>query len=141
MVGVSSWLPFRIILDGLAARSRLIDEVDGLYRRIDQYQRGEPVDFDADMSDISEAVLERNRIFNRSGWTFPERGVSDLTNIWAQNANTQPLLFWFLTYVYSTDGVIQRLREEIAPYVQLSQIMPREIINFDVAGLSKVVSC
>jgi cytochrome P450 len=137
MVGVPSWLPFRIIQDGLAVRSRLIDELDGLYRRIDQYQRGEPVDFDADMSDISEAALERNRIFNRDGWTFPERGVSDLTNIWAQNANTQPLLFWFLTYVYFTDGVIERLREEIAPYVRLSPIMPHGIINFDVAGLSK----
>jgi hypothetical protein len=136
MIGVPSWLPCGI-KDGLAARSRLIDQMSALYRRIDQYQRGEPFDPAVDMSDISEAALERNRIFNRDGWTFQERGVADLTNLWAQNANTQPLLFWFLTYVYSTDGVVERLREEIAPYVQLSKTTPCEIIGFDIAGLSK----
>jgi hypothetical protein len=81
MVGVPTWLPFQMIRNGFAARTRLIDQLEGLIRRIDQYQRGSPVDFNADMSDFSDAALGRNKIFNRDGWTFPERAVSDLANL------------------------------------------------------------
>ena len=137
MIGVPTWLPFWGIKNGLASRNLLIEQIEGLFRRIDQYQRGKPVDFNADNSDLSDAALERNKIFNRDGWTFPERAVADLANLWAQNANTQPLLLWLLTYVYSTEGVAQILREEIAPYVKLLQSTPREIVGLNITGLTK----
>ena len=79
MIGIPPWAPFQNMKEGLATRSRLVDKMEGLYRRIDQHQRGEPVDFGADMSDISNAALERNKIYNRDNWSFRHRGAGDLT--------------------------------------------------------------
>ncbi|KAL9040068.1 MAG: hypothetical protein Q9214_004630 [Letrouitia sp. 1 TL-2023] len=137
MMGIPSWAPLRVMKEGLAARSRLVNELEALYRRIDQHQRGEPVDFGADMSDVSNVALERNKVYNREHWSFQRRGEGDLAVLWGQNANTQPMLFWFLAFVYSTAGLLPRLREEIAPYVKLSQTSPLEILSMNLLGLCR----
>ena len=76
MIGIPSWTPFKIVKEGLAARSRLLDEMEVLYRRIDQAQRGEPVD--ADMSDVSSAAFERNKVYEREKWSFRQRAGGEL---------------------------------------------------------------
>lgn len=135
MMGIPPWAPLKVMKRGLAARSRLVNELEALYRRIDQHQRGEPVDFGADMSDVSHVALERNKVYDRENWTFQQRGEGDLAVLWGQNANTQPMLFWFLAFVFSTAGLLPKLREEIAPYVKLSQTSPLEILSMDLVGL------
>ncbi|KAI9669436.1 MAG: hypothetical protein M1831_000473 [Alyxoria varia] len=120
MIGIPPWAPFKIMKEGVAARSRLAAQMDALYRRIDQYQWGRPVDFDADMSDISNTALDRNKIYSREQWSSRHRGEGDLAILWGQNANTHPTLFWFLTYVYSTPDLVQKLREEISPHTRSS---------------------
>ncbi|KAF2719017.1 putative cytochrome P450 [Polychaeton citri CBS 116435] len=135
MIGIPTWAPFKMMKEGVTARSRLLKEISGLYRRIDQYQRGEPVDFGADLSDISKVALERNKAYDRQGWTFEERGGGDLAILWGQNANTQPILFWLVTYIYSTPGLLGRLREETAPYITLSRNKPLEVESTDLPGL------
>jgi hypothetical protein len=65
MVGVPKWAPFRIMQDGLKARARIIDSLEAVYRRVDQYEKGEPVDLGADMSDVGMMLRERNKIYNR----------------------------------------------------------------------------
>jgi hypothetical protein len=135
MIGLPTWLPLKIIRDGVAARARLLDSMEGLYRRIDQYQNGQPVDFDADMSDISETALERNRIYAKYDIPIRNRGEVDLSTLWGQNANTQPNVFWLLTYIFSTPGLVDDLRHEIAPYVKLSSTNPPRITSFDLAAL------
>ena len=137
MIGVPKWAPFKMIREGVAAQSRILHEIEGLYRRIDQYQKGEPVDFGADMSDISEAAMERNKVYQRDGWSFAERSAGDMTVFWGQNANTQPVLFWLLAYVYSTPGLLDRLREEIAPYVEMADKDSFEMVSMDIPGLSR----
>jgi cytochrome P450 len=107
--------------------------MEALYRRIDQNQRGEPVD--ADMSDVSSAAFERNTVYEREKWSFRQRAGGDLAVFWGQNANTQPVLFWLLAYVYSTPGFLDELREEIAPYIRLSQTEPPEITSMDLPAL------
>lgn len=121
--------------DGVAARSRLLDEMDSLYRRIDQYQRGVPVDFDADMSGISNTALERHAVYVKKGWSFRERGGGDLAILWGQNANTQVIFFWLLLFVYSTRGLLDRLREESSPYVTLSKRDNPEISSMNLPAL------
>lgn len=76
-IGVSSWVPFKIMREGLASRSRLADQMEALYQRIDQHQNGKEVDFGADMSDVSDAALERNKIYGRRGWSIRHRGEGD----------------------------------------------------------------
>ncbi|KAH7487040.1 hypothetical protein FOMA001_g4234 [Fusarium oxysporum f. sp. matthiolae] len=112
MVGVPKWAPFRIMQDGLKARARIIDSLEAVYRRVDQYEKGEPVDLGADMSD-----------------------VADLGTFWGLNANAQPVLFWFLLYVYSTPGLLKRIRDEISPYVTLSDGAKPEIKSMDFPSL------
>ncbi len=129
------WALSQIMRKGVAARRRLLEEMTALYRRIDQYQRGETVESGADMSDISKVALERDRVYNRHGWTFQERGAGDLAVLWGQNANTQRLSFWLIAYVYSTPGLLARLRTEIAPYCTLSDTMPLEIDSMNLPGL------
>ncbi|MCJ1275427.1 hypothetical protein MMC21_003230 [Puttea exsequens] len=89
------------------------------------------------MSDVSNAALERNKVYNRENWSFRQRGEGDLVILWGQNANTQPILFWFLAYVYSTAGLLDGLRSEITPYIRLSQISPSELQSMDLAALSR----
>ncbi|KAF2260479.1 putative cytochrome P450 [Lojkania enalia] len=137
MIGIPAWMPFKLIQEARAARSRLHSEIAALSRRIDQYARGERVDFDANMSDVSSAAFERNRVFVREGWSYSERAPADLGALWGQNANTQPVLFWLLAYVYSNPNLLDRLRQEIAPYVILSSIAPTKIASMDIPALSR----
>ena len=137
MMGFPSWAPLKVMKRGLSARSRLVSALEALYQRIDLHQRGEPIESDADMSDISPVLFERNKIYNREKWSFRERGENDLVILWGQNANTQPLLFWFLTYVYSNPGLLHRVREEIAPHTDASPSNPSKIQSMDLAALSR----
>lgn len=89
------------------------------------------------MSDISGTALDRNKIYTRRNWSFRHRGEGDLAILWGQNANTHPVLFWLLTYIYSTSGLLHRLRQEIAPYVKVSHTTPPGIISMDFIGLSR----
>lgn len=136
MVGVPSWLPTRAIKDGMASRARLISALGGLYCRIDQYQKGEPVDFDADMSDVGVAT-ERNKVYNKHNVPINQRGDLDFSFLWGQNANTQPLLFWFLIHIYSTPGLLDSLRKEITPWVRATETGPVEIESMDIPALSR----
>ncbi|PGH14187.1 hypothetical protein AJ79_03160 [Helicocarpus griseus UAMH5409] len=136
MIGVPSWAPFKTVREERAAKARIVREMEALYRCIGQYQRGEPVDFGADMSDVSNAPFERNKVYEREGWSFAERGAGDLGLFWGQNANTHPVLFWLLVYVYSTPSLLGRIRAEIAPYVRLSEEETREIASMDLPALS-----
>ncbi|KAF9761246.1 hypothetical protein IL306_003893 [Fusarium sp. DS 682] len=135
MVGIPKWAPFKMMQDGLKARARIIDSLEAVYRRVDQFDKGEPVDFGADMSDVSMMLRERNKIYNRDGWTFPERGAADFGTFWGLNANAQPVLFWFLLYVYSTPGLLEQIRDEISPYITLSTGAKPEITFMDFQSL------
>ena len=137
MIGVPPWAPFKKMKEGLAARSRLGNQMEALYRRIDQYQKKEPVDFGADMSDISNTALDRNKIYTRDDWSFRHRAIGDMAFLWGQNANTQPTLFWFLAYIYSTPNLLDEVRQEIAPYIKISQRSLPEITSMDLTRLSR----
>lgn len=67
MIGMPTWAPQKMMKDGVAAPLRLLTAMDAPYRRIDQYQSSQPIDFDADVSDISNTALERNRLYVKRG--------------------------------------------------------------------------
>jgi cytochrome P450 len=137
MVGIPSWVPLKAMREGVAARARLVKELTALYQRIDQYQNGRPVDYGADMSDISNVARERNKIYSQHQFSARHRGEIELGTLWGQNANTQALVFWFLTYIYSTPGLVEELRKEIAPAVRISPAYPPQITAFDVPALTR----
>ncbi|KAJ4201184.1 hypothetical protein NW767_006835 [Fusarium falciforme] len=47
------------------------------------------------------------------------------------------MLAWLTTFVYATPGLIGRIREETAAYINLSTTSPLEIISIDVLGLCR----
>lgn len=135
MIGIPPWAPLKVVREGCAARSRIMTEMEGLYRRVDQYQHGKPIDFNADMSDISAIALTRSIAYEAHGWTFAERGACDLALLWGQNANTQPMFFWLLAHVYSNPDLLAQIREEVAPHLSISA--SGEATDMDISGLSK----
>lgn len=137
MIGLPTWLPFKAMRDGLAARQRLQVALADLYKRIDQYQKGEPVDFGADMSDVSTVALGRSAGYTERGLSYKHRGQLDMGLFWGQNGNTQPLVFWFILFIYATPGLVDELRKEIAPYVPVStETQPPSITSLDIRALS-----
>ncbi|KAK3380726.1 putative cytochrome P450 [Lasiosphaeria ovina] len=138
MIGIPDWAPFRMMREAKASRTRLIDELEAFYRRLGQHSRGEPVDFGADMSDAGDAVIGRQAVYDKYGWTMRERGHADMGVIWGQNGNTQPMLFWYLVYLYSTPGFVDELRRgEVASCVTLTDGSPSEIAGLDMGVLSR----
>ncbi|KAL1618567.1 hypothetical protein SLS56_010495 [Neofusicoccum ribis] len=116
-IGVPAWAPLKSLKHGLVARNRLLDQMTALYRRIDQTQTGQAVDFGADMSDVSQVALDRNTAFRKHAFSFRQRASTDLGLLIGQNANTQPTVFWFILFIYSTPGLVQQLRAEVAPHI------------------------
>jgi hypothetical protein len=138
VLGIPSWAPLSIMRKGVAARSRLHKALEGVYKRTEQYMSGAAVDFGADMSDVSATVKGRSELYIKEGYTMAERGQSDIGLLWGSNANTQPMVFWFLAYAYSIPGLKELLREEQAPYVTFAESTKVPTISaMDIAGLTR----
>lgn len=135
IIGVPRWAPIKPVRDGIAAQSRLHLALQEFYHRVAQLEANQPIDFNANLSDISPIPLSRIKTYVAHDWTPKERGQIELGLLWGQNANTQPVLFWLLTYVYSTPGLLPRVRQEITPYLTLDG--KGELTALDIASLSR----
>ncbi|KAI1075517.1 cytochrome P450 [Whalleya microplaca] len=136
MVGIPSWTPIRIMRNGIAARTRLLEAVTSLYERIDRYQKGEPVD--GNLSDVGEVAFQRSKIYTKHGFSYRQRADSDLGILWGQNANTQPLIFWLVLYVYSQPSLLAALREEVKAFVPVDTTAnPPRLTHIAYSSLSQ----
>ena len=140
VLGVPTWAPISLLRKGLEARSRLHKALEGVYKRTDQYLNQQQVDFGADMSDISACVKGRYETYNEYDYTMSERGQLDLSLLWAANANTQPLVFWFLVYAYATPGLKEELRKEHTPYLTFADTDKPDLTAMDISGLTRECS-
>lgn len=137
IIGMPTWVPIKSFKEGLAARTRLHDALEGFYQRLNQFKRGLAVDFDADMGDVSAAAMERNNHLEEHGVPIRARAELELGTFWGLNANMQPMIFWLLLYIYSTPGLLDTLREEVKPCMTFSTAAHSpKITTFDFARLS-----
>ncbi|KAM7191292.1 cytochrome P450 [Naviculisporaceae sp. PSN 640] len=138
-LGIPSWVPIPSFQRGIAARGRLLESLAGVYRRIRQHHEGEPVDFGADMSDVSETVLDRYKVFAKHRLPVETIAQIELSLLWAQNKNTQQLLVWYVFYVYSVPGLLEALRREISASgaISMSGDSSSRITSVDIPSLSK----
>ncbi|KAL7954053.1 cytochrome P450 [Trichoderma compactum] len=137
VIGVPTWAPIKSFKEALAARTRLHDALEGFYNRLNQHKRGLAVDFDADMSDVSAAAMERNNVLEENGVPMRARAELELGTFWGLNANMQPMVFWLLLYIHSTPGLLDELREEVSSCISLSTATyPPQITAFDFSRLS-----
>lgn len=137
MLGIPTWAPLPAFQRALAARHRIQMALSALYTRLNQRLDGKAVDLGADMGDVGTIMQGRNRMFAKWGVSVPDRGVLELGNFWGQNANTQPLVFWFILYIYSTPGLLQALRVETAPHLTCSMGDPVRVEHIDVAAVGR----
>lgn len=138
-INMPTWFPFKVMKEGMEARKRLLAGVEAFSRRVTQFQRGEKVDDGADMSDVSDVVLERNTALERNEWSYQERAASELLVLFASNTNTQPVLFWLILYIYSTPGLVSTLRQQVSPFIKLSDShhSRKDITAIDTSSLSR----
>ncbi|UNI13308.1 hypothetical protein JDV02_000065 [Purpureocillium takamizusanense] len=139
VAGAPKWIPIKSFKEGVAARRRLHIALGGFFRRLNQFINDEPVDFDADMSDVSTVAKERNAAFSDFDIPIENRGRLETGTFWGQNANTQPLVFWFILYVYATPGLLDELRNEVQPHLMVSRdaAAPPQITSVDLPALGR----
>ncbi|EXJ93496.1 hypothetical protein A1O1_01888 [Capronia coronata CBS 617.96] len=118
IAGVPTWFPG---MQGPSrARERVIAAVqehhDALYKYLDGQDPGYKWD---DMSDVSSVIVDRARAFRNAGATPRAYATADGAILWAMNVNANQVIFWLLWYVYSTPGLLEEMRSEIAPYVRI----------------------
>lgn len=136
IIGMPSWLPIKSFKEGLAARGRLHQALIGFYRRLNQHLNNQPVDLGLDMSDVGMVALERNAGFNNFDVSTEMRGKIELGVFWGLNANSQPMVFWFILYIYATPSLLKALREEVTSCLSLSTTStPPKIDSIDYAAL------
>jgi len=142
-LGVPSWIPFPFLpgfRKGVQARGRLLEKLGRVYERLQQQQQQQGRDGDRegdeDENELSPHMLERLKVFDEHNVSTQERVAIELSMLWAQNKNTQMLLFWFVFYIYSEPGLLGILREEVAGSGALS-FSNSELTGLDVARLGK----
>ncbi|KAK7608866.1 cytochrome P450 [Phyllosticta paracitricarpa] len=141
MAGLPTWAPMKRFQEGLAARARIARDLAEFYELIERFQRGEDLDPSIDLTDVSQIVLERSTIYQKYDFSHRHRGQLDAALLWGQNGNMQPSTSWLVMYIYATPGLLDSLREEIAPHVSVSEADDASphpyITRLDIAGLQK----
>lgn len=135
MLGLPEWTPIKAMREGIAARKRILDALYALHERIEKYWKGE--ELDCDMSDVGQVALDRSKAYAAHNVSFGHRRDIDMGLLWGQNANTQPLIYWFVVYIHATPGLRDAVRAEIAAFVRLTDTRPARIADMDYAGLSR----
>ena len=96
------------------------------------------------LEDVSDYMQDRLEVFRREGASIRYRATLDLAMLWAMNANSSPLVFWLLYEINRDRVLLENIREEIAPYMEVVQPknefglavwMAPDIRKVDVDGL------
>ncbi|CAD6572719.1 MAG: Cholesterol 7-alpha-monooxygenase [Alectoria sarmentosa] len=142
VLGLPRWLPIPSLSKAHIARRRLLDAIRSLHGSLDQTAAGnEPNQPWRDLSDVGAVLKGRHAIWNAYGTPRDIRASSDLSLLWGMSTKTAKLVFWILVRLYSTPGLIQKVRDEIHPFakaLQPSQFfgIPEPVrLEIDDAGL------
>lgn len=83
--------------------------------------------------DASALVQARKEVLGGGGFTTDDLASLEISVMIAATANSNPTLFWFLSYIYSNPGYLAMLREEVA----LAIAVEGSRVIFDVQYLLK----
>ncbi|PVH95121.1 cytochrome P450 [Periconia macrospinosa] len=138
LAGLPRWTPLNPIRMGVAACERIRGALMAYYKRVEQRQRDLPVDYGADMTDVSATVLERSKIYLDHSFTLRQRADLDMGVAFGSSSNTPVLSFWYLVHIYSRPELLTQLRAELAPHVKIGRNVTtgkREIASIDHTAL------
>lgn len=142
---VPSWIPMRARQRALAARRKILKYTREFNEAMDKYLDGEdPGVRWQDMDNVSEIMKERAKVYRKLNMSMETRAGGDLGILWATNANTNMLTVWMLFEICRDTVILEQIREEIAPYIQIVEEenhfgsavwLPPKIKVLDMQGL------
>lgn len=141
--GLPRWTPLPIVSQAHHARRRILDALEVFHENFDKHLKGEEVGSKwSSLDDVGAMLKARAKVFQDNDFSMRARAASDHAIVWAANANSNTLVFWMVNRIYSDRSVLAKLREEIAPYVEVIQAQndlpiaePPRISKLDVEGL------
>ena len=141
--GLPRWVPIPSLTRAHIARKRIIDALSVFHIAMQKHRRGEdPGPEWRDLDDVGNLVKARMDVYEKYDFSIRGRAAIEHSLVWAANANSNALVFWMLNRIYADKEVLEKLREEIAPYVKVVQ--PKQEFKipeqprfdeFDVEGL------
>ncbi|WYZ36327.1 hypothetical protein EsH8_XII_000077 [Colletotrichum jinshuiense] len=131
-LGLPRWLPLRSFREGNAARTRMTGQVGELFKKISDFQDGN-ISID-ELSDVPAVSFGRSDVFRKHNVGLYHRGVIETSLLLGQNSNTQRATSWLTIFICCNPDLLQRLRDEVAPYVTVernAKTSRPEITHFD----------
>ncbi|KAH0541535.1 hypothetical protein FGG08_004010 [Glutinoglossum americanum] len=120
IAGLPLWLPIPTLRRAARARERLNRQITELHRAMDIAEDGgDPGKEWRDLRDVGLVIKERHRVWRSH--KIPPHLRADLPLLWAMNANAPSLTFWVILRILTNPSLVERIRAEIAPHVQVSQ--------------------
>ncbi|KAF2208591.1 hypothetical protein CERZMDRAFT_48989 [Cercospora zeae-maydis SCOH1-5] len=116
------WLPIPTLSRAHIARKACVEKLDIFHENLEKHFRGEPVEPKwSSLDDISPLVRARVEVYRKHNFSIRARTAIDWALMWAATANSNLLIFWMINRIYSDRVLLAQLREEIAPYVTITQ--------------------
>ncbi|EME38721.1 hypothetical protein DOTSEDRAFT_75464 [Dothistroma septosporum NZE10] len=117
MAGAPKWLPS--LAPAAQARARVISAVVEHHDALHRLQEGGSPDRRwGDMNDCSTVMVDRTKAWFAAKSPPKAYGGGDGAVFWAMNVNANQVIFWLVWYAYSQPGLLQELRDEVAPCVK-----------------------
>ncbi|KAL0941576.1 uncharacterized protein CTRU02_204339 [Colletotrichum truncatum] len=114
-LGLPRWIPLRSFKEGDKARNRMTDRVGELFKQISDYQDG-AISGD-ELRDVPAVSFERSKVFRKYDVSNYHRAVIETSLLLGQNSNTQRATSWLIIFICCTPGLLQQIRDEVAPFV------------------------
>ncbi|KJZ76815.1 hypothetical protein HIM_03692 [Hirsutella minnesotensis 3608] len=119
---VPAWIPWPRLQRAKVVRRRILAYTYEFNEAMDKHLRGEDPGIKwQDLDNVSALVRDRLQTFQDRGLSMSARASCDLALCWAMNANANQLVPWMLFELYRDAVLLEQVREEIAPYVKVTQ--------------------
>ncbi|KAK0384526.1 hypothetical protein NLU13_8612 [Sarocladium strictum] len=142
---LSAGVPYRGLQLARGARRKLLAYLEEYHTELEKAASGEDNDPKWDnLDNVSSYMKARQALFRKEGASIRVRAALDLRVLWAVNANSAPLIFWMLYEINRDPVLVEQIRDEIAPYMDVVQPkndfglavwMAPEMRNVDMDGL------
>jgi cytochrome P450 len=143
--GLPAWVPYRPLQLGRAAKRKLLAYLEEYHTELEKVANGEDPDPKwENLDNVSSFMKARLELFRKEGASIRVRAALDLGFLWAMNANSAPLVFWMLYEINRDPVLLEQIRDEIVPYMDVVQPkndfglavwMAPELRHVDIDGL------
>ncbi|RKF80596.1 hypothetical protein GcM3_044005 [Golovinomyces cichoracearum] len=119
-MGIPAWFPWPNNVKAHMFRNMILLSLDDYQQALDNKIKNKPNGILwGDLDDVSEFVLARHRFYNEKKIRVEER--FEIETLWNLTINANLLVFWHILFIYSTPGLVEKIRKEISLYASVTQ--------------------